>query len=343
MIDADDPVVGDLLHGTLELLAEAGGWLDPTAVLVAHDGELSLHADVTSGAPLVQVPRAAMVRVDAVHWADDDMHLTIEALPDDVGDLELQMLYLQAALHNQCAKLPWLQRTHPALAPDVPDRQVAAVRRLVPSFRATSVTARDLLWATRCFRLPVGGRVQRTLVPVVDLLNHHRLGASGTWDGGGFTVSAQRPFGGNECALDYGMGRDALELAVVYGFADTSTDRAHSAPVTLSVEGMEVSVLGAGRATDGTWQPIQVEVAGDSASISHLTFSREDPDRAAHDLAAATGWDPRRSRATVTAVALTNMGLLDAVADTGADHPASRALTEAAVHQHAVVAAVAGA
>ncbi|CAB4750412.1 unannotated protein [freshwater metagenome] len=99
-----------------------------------------------------------------------------------------------------------------------------AVRAIVPSFRTPQMGAIDLLWANRCFRLPIetGGPPERVLIPIVDLLNHHADGAVGDWDAETFQVATAPAFGTSECALDYGMERDAMEMAVVYGFAGSS-------------------------------------------------------------------------------------------------------------------------
>ena len=339
-IDSDDDVVTDLLASTLELVAEAGGWVDPTTVLVCRDGQLSLRSDADEEATLVYVPREAMVRVDSVAWADDDEHLLVQGLPDDIGDIELQMLYVQAALHNQCGKLPWLGSSHPALSPDVSDDLTEHVRHVVPSFRSTHLTARDVLWANRCFRLPITDANPRVLVPIVDLLNHHSSGAAGQWDGAGFSVTAHRAFGSHECALDYGMGRDALELAVVYGFVDASAEIAHSAPVTVTLcDGHRLTVIGGGRTADGAWLAVESHASGTSTSVSHLTFSSNAPDLAATDLAAATGWDTTRAREAVDLVARANLDLLEPIIDTPDPGEAARTLASAADHQRSVLSA----
>lgn len=341
VIDADDPVVADLLDGTIDLIVEAGGWVEPRAVLEAREGQLCVRCDVPDDSPLAVIPREAMVRVDAVGWADDDERLVIEDVPDDIGDVELQMLYLQAALHNQCEKLPWLAATHPAIAADVPDDLIDAVRAVIPSFRGSSVTARDLLWANRCFRLPIDETAPRVLVPIVDLLNHHRSGASGSWDGAAFTVRTLRPFGSAECVLDYGMGRDAMELAVVYGFADSSSALAHSAPLTTAVGTMgDVVVQGAGRASDGSWLPMTVDTAGTTTVLSHLTFSTDQPPAVIDALRAATGWQQARARTTVAAIIDANLDALEPIATSTSDAPAVRTLAGAASHQRDVLTAV---
>ena len=224
MIDADDPLIADLLAGTIELVREAGGFIAPTTRLVERAGQLSIESSAVAGEPLLRIPREAFVRVDRVEWSQDGDRIVIEQAPDDCGALEWEMLYLQVALHNACGKLAWMQRTHPSLDPRLPADLVDAVRAIVPSFRTPQMGAIDLLWANRCFRLPMeaGGPPERVLIPIVDLLNHHADGAVGDWDAESFQVATAPAFGTLECALDYGMERDAMEMAVVYGFAGSS-------------------------------------------------------------------------------------------------------------------------
>ena len=224
MIDADDPLIADLLAGTIELVREAGGFIAPTTRLVERAGQLSIESSAVAGELLLRIPREAFVRVDRVEWSQDGDRIVIEQVPDDCGALEWEMLYLQVALHNACGKLAWMQRTHPSLDPGLPEDLVDAVRAIVPSFRTPQIGAIDLLWANRCFRLPMkaGGPPERVLIPIVDLLNHDADGATGDWDAESFQVATAPAFGTSECALDYGMERDAMEMAVVYGFAGSS-------------------------------------------------------------------------------------------------------------------------
>ena len=222
LVDADDALVADLLAATLEIVREAGGFIAPTTRLVERHGQLSIESSADDGSPMLRIPRECFVRVDRVTWAEQEGRMVIVDVPDDFGDLETEMLYLQVALHNACGKLEWMTATHPALDPSLPDDLVEAVQQLIPSFRNPMMAATDVLWANRCFRIPMseGAAPERVLVPLVDLLNHHANGAVGDWTGEDFGVATTKPFGTSEAALDYGMNRDALEMAVVYGFAD---------------------------------------------------------------------------------------------------------------------------
>jgi hypothetical protein len=161
------------------------------------------------------------MRVDRVTWAEQDERIVIVDVPEEFTDIETELLYIQVSLHNACEKLAWMRRTHPALDPSLPEDLVEAVQQLIPSFRNPLMAATDVLWANRCFRIPLepGQPSERVLIPVIDMLNHDAAGATADWTGEEFQVATHKPFGTTECALNYGSERNALEMAVVYGFA----------------------------------------------------------------------------------------------------------------------------
>ena len=226
MIDSGDPLIADLLAGTIDLIREAGGYIAPSTLIVERAGQLTIESSAVNGETLLRIPRAAFVRVDRVTFSVDHDRIAIAQVPADCGELEWELVYLQVALHNACDKLAWMRRTHPSLDPGLPVDLIEAVRFIVPSFRSLRMNAIDLLWANRCFRIPMTDQAvpERVLIPLVDFLNHHAQGAVGDWDGETFEVSAHLPFGTAQCALDYGMDRDPLEMAIVYGFIDPSTE-----------------------------------------------------------------------------------------------------------------------
>ena len=341
-VDSDDPILTDLLTSTLELLAEAGGWVHPDTRIVARGGQFSLYCDTDADGALLVIPRTALLRVDAVTWADDPEHLRFEQLPDDVGDTELALLYIQTALHNRAERLAWIERTHPAVATLPPD-VVTQLRTLVPGFRSAPTSARDALFANRCLRVDLGDGhgTQRVLVPVLDLLNHHGDGAVPQWDGESFSIGVRRPFGTSECALDYGLNRDALELAAVYGFADSSAAVAHLPHVSAHVPDIGVvTVRAAGRELSGDFAPLTIDRTDGAAEISHLTFSA-DPQamgRLVEEIASTSDWESASSRAVLKALgeqALDRTQELRAMCS--ADDPALDVLRAAADRQCAVL------
>ena len=229
-VDADDDLVADVLAGTVEAVIEAGGWIHPRAVLQVREGAASVECADGEGELLLHVPRSCFLPIMRVEWGRQDDALEVLALPDDLTGLEVELLTLQVAFHNARGALPALMRTHPAAAADLCDDVIDAVRALRPDFRMHAASPVDLFWTARAFRVPVdpGGALEPVGVPLIDLLDHHAGGATPTLTADGFDVPVRTPVG-SSCRLDYGRERDALDLAIVYGFADTSAAIPHTA------------------------------------------------------------------------------------------------------------------
>ena len=339
-IDADDVVVADLLAALLELVAEAGGWLNPQARLVERGGELSVQCTAPAGEPLVMIPREVMVRVGAVDWTVREGTLEIKGLPDDMVGIEREALYVMAGIMNQCGKPTTLASSHPVVAPEMASALVEAVRAFRPSFRRTQPSIESLLWSTRCFRSPSDAPAALA-VPVMDLLNHSCAAPGAQQQGDGLAMTTWRD--GQECFIDYGHRRDAIGMAIAYGFADTSAVVAHSAPLEVEVPWVgRVAVSARGRDSSGALQPVAARVEDDTTVLSRVSFGPGwDP---VDNVQQATGWSNRESMLAVEAIAAANLELISALeqaATAVAPHgsAARRTLAEAASIQARLVAA----
>lgn len=342
-VDADDDLVADLLAATVEVVFELGGSIHPQTRILARNGQLSIASDAQDGEPLVHLPAEAFVRIGQVVWSPSADQLESEGLLTELGPAETELLILQTALHNACGKVPWLVDTHPVLASDLSAEVVDAVRAFRPSFRRRQPTPASLFWSNRVFRLPPpGSQLPEPLaLPIIDLLDHHHSGATGTWTGSAFTVATQRPTG-HAALLNYGLRRDAIGMAVVYGFADVDCPVAHSAPIEVEVPGVGVvRVLAKGRDRAGTLLAPVVHDERDVTTISHVTFDAGQPGAAAAALSTAATWSAGLSAAVVDAVAERNVRLLDDLVErTASSHGAAAStLREAALRQRAVIAA----
>lgn len=344
-VDAGDDLVADFLAGTVESVLELGGWIHPAARIVEADGQLGVEfdGDASAGEPLLRIPAEAFIRISRVAWTNSTDALEMDGLLADLEPAELELLILQMALHNSCGKIEWLMRSHPAIAPDLPDDVVDAVRAFRPSFRTSPSTAAGLFWSNRVLRLPTlhSAAPEPVAVPILDLLNHHHSGATGTWTGDAFTVSAATVGAGSECALDYGLDRDAIGMAVVYGFADESSQVAHSAPICVDVDGVGmVQVAARGRSRSGALLPITVESDGDAASVSRVTFGLSPLPALIREICAASSWNEGQATAVVEAIAVANIDVarrLQAVTCLHADVPAATTLGQAASTFAAVI------
>ena len=311
-VDSDDDIVADFLAGTIEIVMEAGGWIHPGAVFVVRDGAASVACDGVDGEPLLEVPRSCFLRIMRVDWGRQGDALEVTAMPDGVTDLERELLILQVAFHNARGAIPTLLRTHPSAATDLSADVIDAVRALRPDFRTRPSAPVDLFWTDRAFRVPIdAGDLEPVGVPLIDLLDHHARGATPTLAPDGFAVPVSAPertsAGLASCRLDYGLQRDALDLAIVYGFADTSADIAHSAS-------------------------------------AEVTFAASDPGRAAREVADARGVTLAEAHRIAAVIADENLALLAGLQERAAAY-ASRAagiLHAAAEHQARVIARAMG-
>lgn len=222
-VDADDDLVADFLAGTVEVVHEVGGWIHPELRIMARDGYLWVEADVSDGEPLVHLPAEAFIPISRVTW-DDGSTLAFHDEHDELSPVQSELLVLQIALHNACHKLPTLMSTHPAVADDLSDEVIEAVRALKPDFRVEARSTVSMFWSNRVLRIPPkeGAAPEPMALPIVDLLDHRRGGATGTWTGDGFAVTAAHAGRAPGCFLDYGYERDALDFALDYGFVDDS-------------------------------------------------------------------------------------------------------------------------
>lgn len=341
IIDSDDPVAADLLASTIGVVLDAGGSIHHAARFIVRDGQLSVSSREADGEPLMEVPADCFVRVDAIGWSDDDPErLQVESMPADASDSEWELAYLQAALHNQCGKLAWLAATHPVIAQTMDDAAVEAFQRLIPGFRSQAMSPRDLLFANRCFRLPwAKADGQRILIPLIDLLDHHSRGATGQWGGDHFAVQGRAVLPDGGCALDYGLARDALQMAAVYGFADDSARIAHCVPVSASIPGFgQVTARGPHLLADGAALPPTAEQVPGGLHLTGVTFTLDvDIAQVWSDI---LGIDYDDARMLTGALAHANLEALDCADDdlhVALMHPANRVLIEAVHIQSGIV------
>lgn len=177
-------------------------------------------------------------------------------------------------------------------------------------------------------------------LPIIDLLDHHHGGATGTWTGAAFTVDVARP-DADGTFLDYGLHRDAIGMAVVYGFADLTNPVAHSAPMEVEVPGVgAVWVLARGRARTGELLPPVVDTTGAMTTISRVTFGATDYVDRVEGLLANAPWSLAQGEAVVTAIAQRNVEALDRLLEAASRSasPAAEVLAGAARRQRDLIA-----
>lgn len=342
-VSADDDLVTDLLAATVESVHELGGRIHPDAVFVSCRGQLHVTCTDQDDVPLMTLPAEAFLPIDQVQWSTAGDRLEILGMDEHLSGAQRELLMLQTALHNACGKLSWLTTTHPVLAADLPSDVVAAVRKFRPSFRLHQPSAASLMWSNRCFRLPLAGASKAVPValPLIDLLDHRQGGATGTWTGDAFGVTASHPTADERCFLDYGLQRDAIGMAVVYGFVDDSARQAHSAPLTLDLPGVgRVEVLARGRSRTGALQSPVIHRDEQGSRISHLSYRPGGIDDLVRAIAHGSEWSAAQCREVVRAVADANVRLLESLIESArrpTDSPAALTLVGAALHQRELI------
>lgn len=342
--DADDDQVADFLAATVQSVIECGGWIHPEARLTAREGDLHIACDADEGEPLARIPAAAMLPITRVDWGTgcDALNITGMRTWPQSGDLSL--LLTQIGLHNACAKLPRLVTTHPSAVVNLDTDVIEAVRALRPSFRIRPMTPTEVFWATRTFRLPVVDEAAEPVaVPIIDLLDHHPNGAVGQWHDGSFTVPVRHPTGTSTCYLDYGLQRDALDVAIVYGFADTSRPFVHSGPMEIDIPSMgTVRILDQGRSASGELLPLAAHRLDDTWIVNRFTFSADPFGHVTlrDELQEATGWSLDECEHVFSSLALAmiaQVDRLDAYLTDAPDLPARTVLAAASQHAREVL------
>jgi len=237
-------------------------------------------------------------------------------------------------------------------------RGSAALTPLKPHFEARAErSAVEGFLATRSFGLqrnPEEGDRQRVLLPLIDLLNHHRNGAPYKISDGEMQIRSAQ-VGGPECFAHYGHRRDVLDLVLHYGHCDSSTPFAHSAPLEIEVEGFgRICVEKQGqRSPIHPFDPPRVSLKPDGLSLSHLCCHQDHPERVQMMLSLAVqahlkrrGYDAtsalQMAQSGLIAIGATNVRLLNqlSVASQSSSHPGAERLAAAAQRQAAIITAV---
>jgi hypothetical protein len=250
-------------------------------------GHLSVVSDVAAGEPLVRVPEALLVPVETTTWHVDGDTLSIDRHDRTASALQRELAALLVEVYNATGKVEWARSTLPTIAlGDVPEA-MHMIRVLRPSVGEQWQDLATALIDTRAIRLPSarceGDRLRkgrRVLMPLIDLLDHHRHGAPYMVTEGLVSISAAHPTGNSACFARYGPRRDPVDLALAYGFADQTAVFARSIAAELDVPGVgPVRVEGRRPPPRSSLDPPMMSVQSGRLSLSHLTFHQEHPAR----------------------------------------------------------------
>lgn len=340
-LDCDSAEVSQILREIADTVLATGGRLSSLLEIRERQGQLTGHATDLRGAdesqaPLIVLNDTAMPPVSAGAWSWDGERLHVVTDPG----LEAQsarLLDLHAALYTATTKPRWYRTTHPRGALSNDATTVQAIHALRPHFAIDPSPAGFL--ATRVFKRGDAGAP--SLIPIADVLNHHRSGARLAYAAGKLAIDVRQPIGTTECFVNYGsFRRDPLDLALQYGYADGAVTVASSAPLSVEVSGLgPVEVLRRLTTTQSPIDPPTIQRTSDGWSLSHITLQAENPERLLVPIRlmteAAGASDPEATaRELLSAVIDKNLALLSNLVGTlDMDTPMGSMLTKACGHQ----------
>lgn len=363
-IESDSTEAQALLTQIGTVLHRNGATWQPELRCEVRQGGMRLLADADGTGPLIIIPTELLVPVDGARWDAGDTMLRLDEAPPNVTPVQLELLHLMTALFNATDKLRWWSAAHPKGLVKHNAAVAGALENIRPgggNAEPTSTPAEGFL-KTRVFgwrtRNSLGAETARTvLMPIIDLLNHHRRGATYVIRDGAMRIEVRQPDGSGECFAHYGFRRDLLDFALHYGHLDSSTPFAHCAPIAVDVDGVgRIRVERVLRmAPPHRLDPPQVTVSADELRLSHVCCHREHPERSRGMLQLALqgvllqrGYPPVDARQlaerAIGALGEENRTRLAALAAAarGSAHPAATLLAAAAEGQARIIAAVLG-
>ncbi len=302
-VDSPNLAVRAAIGRIVDLLVDNGGTLHPALVIVERAGAISIHADVDDGALLAEVPEELLVPVgDCRIEAVGDL-LKVVDRGTSLSEVQSEMLEAHLDVYNLTSKTVWARTMLAPFALADHPSDIAVIRRLRPSFAAETVSLADAFIRTRVLRAmrtpsdETDTSKGAVLMPVIDFFNHHHRGMGFVRRDGLLSMRAARPSGGTECFARYSRV-DALGQVLHYGFVLDETRLASSAPLQVSVDGLNVSVLSRQVVAQSVLDPPAVQFDGSTLTLSHLTFDLEHPRRLVGALSLAVRMAVHRSKGT---------------------------------------------
>ena len=316
-ITASTPGVADHIEHLVELVLAAGGSVHPRARFVEQDGELSVHLDGDpADLPLLVVPESLLVPVDGIDWDPDPGRITVRSGGGDLSDVQWSALEAMLGLYEATGKPAWAQRSLPGCSLPEDPVALAAVTEVRPGFGSRGSSVAEVFMDSRVFRHrpEADGGSQLVLMPLVDLVDHHRGGAPLLVRNGAMTIGAVRATGATACSVSYGPRRSPLSMALHFGFVDHSS--VHAPSVGFSVDaaaspiGVSIVVEGRQLRARSAFDPPDLDLGAEGIRLSHLTFDVEHPGRLPAVVALGFAGVARRSGIAIPEPEVTSRWLL---------------------------------
>lgn len=342
----------------LDVVQRSGSSWHPDLTLVERSGGLSVECSVVGG-DLIAVPSALLVPANVVVWAWDGDGLRVAQAPPALTPQQLRLLELFCELYTLTGKPAWYRSEHPR-GSGMPSGLVAAINEARPRWAPDEapggfIRTRTLGLTPTAQESEARASRRAGLMPIVDFMNHHSDSPGYDANSERLLVQASQPTGTSECFVRYHPVPDPLDLALNYGFVDTTATTAFSAPVTVEVLGLGTLQVTSRRphlTTRATFPALAT--TDDGLRLSHLVFDSQHPDRARAAISLAVQGAVRSrgvasdaaaglASEAIGAVVEANTAVLTAIEQEAAvvDSPAARIVADAARAQARIIAAVA--
>ena len=227
-VEAESTAVASTLEALFDVLRDAGAEMHPGIRIRHVDGQLDVWAD--GDEPwLMRIPTSTLVPISGLTWADDPP-LRLTSPPQDLTDLQRSVLH--ACIDVMVAAGTWehVRATHPR-ATITDEESIEILRSLHPAF--TPSRSADAMLRTRTIRIAIGeDEPSSFLMPMLDFVNHHPDAPAYASSAGWLSIPTWRAQADGQCFVSYGSTRDALGIALAYGYVDEAITRVTALPGT---------------------------------------------------------------------------------------------------------------
>lgn len=227
-VEAESTAVASTLEVLFDVLRGAGAEMHPGIRIRHADGQLGVWAD-GDDPWLIRIPTSTLVPISGLTWADD-LPLRLTSPPQDLTDLQRSVLH--ACIDVMVAAGTWehVRATHPR-ATITDEESVEILRSLHPAF--TPSRSADAMLRTRTIRIAIGeDEPSSFLMPMLDFVNHHPDAPAYASSAGWLSIPTWRAQADGQCLVSYGSTRDALGIALAYGYVDAAITRVIALPGT---------------------------------------------------------------------------------------------------------------
>lgn len=315
IIETDSPEIEKHLQKLVELVGEAGGWVHPQTKIESFDGNLCVKIDgpLPQGRQFIKLPMQALLNTESLNITLKNDEFTIAPDKDTpISKMQLELAEAKLSLYNLTGKAKWYKdncfwlkiSAYPQLLDKILEARGTNQRfeeykkKVVGGLKGKEL---DEFVAYGFIKQRVLGhkdvesqQAQRSIMPIIDYLNHHHLGTSFSFSNPDnvqakgpniLSVAVSQPIvNSQECYAHY-TPLDALDSYLSYNFIEEWAPYVRSIPVEFEVEDIgKIVIRGMGNVLNRNkmnakiadlriFMPIQVEKEQDGVrTLSHLVI-----------------------------------------------------------------------